>query len=119
MTYSDAWVDTIDDPEFRALIDSQSGTGSRRADKLFLLPHAPRPGDYLINVVREWAAANGLCVEHNGHLEIQVRVTRQQLARFLEETFGPERDSAAAPLQRHVRERLRDDCTYLVVADEF
>jgi hypothetical protein len=44
---------------------------------------------------------------------------RQQLARFLEGTFGAEDDSAAAPLQRHVRERLRDDCTYLVVADEF
>jgi hypothetical protein len=71
------------------------------------------------STVREWAAANGLRVEHNDHLEIQVRVTLQQLARFLDETFGAERNSAAAPLQRHVRERLRDDCTYLLAADEF
>jgi hypothetical protein len=33
MTYSDAWIDTVDDPEFRALVDSQSGIDTRRADR--------------------------------------------------------------------------------------
>jgi hypothetical protein len=92
---------------------------TRRADKLFLLPPRPVPGEYSINLVKEWAAANALRVEHTDHLEIQVRVTRRQLARFLEETFGEEEDSLAAPLQRHVRERLCEDCTYLVRADDF
>jgi hypothetical protein len=118
-TYSDAWIQTVDDPDFKALVDSQSSMDTRRADKLYLLPPAPQPSRYSINIVRDWAKANGLAVEYVDHLEIQVHVTRQQLARFLEETYGPENESVTAPLQRHVRERLRDDCTYLVVADEF
>jgi hypothetical protein len=38
VTFSDAWIDTIDDPDFRALVDARSGMDTRRADKLFLLP---------------------------------------------------------------------------------
>jgi hypothetical protein len=58
MAYSDAWVDTVEDAEFKALVDSQSGMDARRRDKLFLLPTAPR-SDCWINIVRGWAEENG------------------------------------------------------------
>ena len=38
----DAWVDTVDDADFKALIESRSGSGAARAEKLFLLPPPPR-----------------------------------------------------------------------------
>jgi hypothetical protein len=118
VTFSDAWVDTVDDDDFAALIQAQSTIDAKRADRLYLLPSPPpRAGEYWINVVKEWAVAHGLPIESFGPLEISVPVSRAQLLQFLDDVFGPE--AATMPLCRHVREHLRDDRQYLVTSDEF
>lgn len=41
MTYSDCWIDTIDDADFKALIDGQSGSDARRVNRIELLRSPP------------------------------------------------------------------------------
>jgi hypothetical protein len=119
MTYSDAWIDTVDDAEFDALIRERRSHHTPREEKIFLLPPPPRPGNYWINIVRDWAAAQSLAIEYVDPLTIRVRVSRAQLVRFIDNTFGPEPVGKTAALRAHVRARLRDDRTYLIVAAEF
>src|SRR5947209_20585629 len=53
MTYSDCWISTVDDAEFRAFLASQPDT--EHAGRLDLLPPPPT-GGYWINIVHRWAA---------------------------------------------------------------
>jgi hypothetical protein len=117
MTDSDAWLDTVDDEEFAAVLKERRSPDLPLAERIFLLPPPPRP--YWITRVREWAETKSLPVDQVDPLEIRVRVSRAQLLEFIEETFGPEAAGKVAALRAHVRERLHDDRTYLIVADEF
>jgi hypothetical protein len=132
MTYSDCWISTVDDTEFRALLTSQRDT--EWDGRLDMLPPA-LADDYWINIVRRWAAGHALVVEQSDPLEIQVVVSRAQLLQFLDEVFwrkGEARDREEREILKHLRrvekvERLRghalqflrDDKTYLILADEF
>jgi hypothetical protein len=118
MTFSDAWIDTVDDDAFAAFIKVHRA-GTPREDKIFLLPSPPRPGNYWINILREWTAEQSLSVEYVDPLEIRVSVSRAQLLKFIDDTFGSEAAGKVAKLRAHVRKHLRDDRTYLIVADEF
>jgi hypothetical protein len=119
VTYSDAWIDTIDDDEFAAFLKERRTHDTPLEGRIFLLPPPPRPGNYWINLVKEWTAKQGLPVEYVDPLEIRVAVSRTQLLKFIDDTFGSEPAGKVAKLRAHVREHLRDDRTYLVVADEF
>lgn len=112
MTDSAGWIDTEDDAELKAFITERSGWDVKLADKPFLFGPAPRP--YWITLVQEWAALNGLPVEHTSHIEIRVRVSKQQVLAFLEWAYGtPPSPTGFATT------RLRDDRTYYLYADEF
>ena len=117
MTYSDCWIDTIDDEEFKAFTAERRSIGVPRREKIHILPPAPKPR--WITTVKDWAAAQGLPVNHNDPLEIQVPVSRDQLLAFLAEMFPPGPTSPAEPLRAHAMNRFKNDCTYLIVADEF
>jgi hypothetical protein len=119
VTFSDCWIDTVDDEEFAALLKERRSPDLPLSERIFLLPRPPRPGNYWINLVREWAAAKALPVEHVDPLEIHVRVSRAHLLDFVEDTFGQEPAGKVAALRAYLREHLRDDRTYLIAADEF
>jgi hypothetical protein len=119
MTYSDAWIDTIDDAEFDAFLRERRSHHTLREEQIFLLPPPPRPGTYWIKIVRDWAVVQSLAIEHVDPLTIRVRVSRAQLVRFIDNTFGPEPVGKTAALRAHVCACLRDDRTYLIIADEF
>ena len=121
MTYSDCWIDTIDDGDFKALIAGQSGSDARRVNRIELLPSPPGMWHVWLPIVKEWASGENLSVDYIDPICIQVPVSRAQLQRFLDHVFGRE-PSLPQNLQRllaHVRQHLRDDRTYLIVADEF
>ncbi|HEY0523983.1 MAG TPA: hypothetical protein VGD08_11365 [Stellaceae bacterium] len=90
MTYSDFWIDTVDDDEFEAILKKPRRLDTPREDKIHLMPPTPRPGSYWINVVGEWAAEQNLAIQYVDPIAIGVLVTRAQLLRFLDDTFGPE-----------------------------
>jgi DNA-binding transcriptional regulator YdaS (Cro superfamily) len=132
MTYSDCWISTVDDTEFRALLSSQRDTeGGERLD---LLPPA-LANNYWINIVRGWAASHALAVEQSAPLGIQIVVSREQLLQFLDEVFWRKEEARdreqretlkylrrvekVERLRGHALQVLRDDKTYLIVADEF
>src|SRR5258708_4254602 len=115
MTYSDCWIDTVDDEEFRAFITERASIDTPRVEKIFMLPPPPQP--YWINTVLDWAKAQGLPIGYSdGRTLAKVAVSRTQLLDFLDSTLGRE---SVPRLRAHVRDRLRDDRTYLIVADEF
>jgi hypothetical protein len=121
MTYRDCWIDTIDDEEFKALIARQSGSEARRVNRIELLPSLPGTCHFWISIVKEWAAVENLSIEYVDPICIQVPVSRAQLQRFLDHVFGPEMSlpQNLQNLRAHIRQHLRDDRTYLIVADEF
>ena len=128
MTYSDCWISTVDDTEFRAVLTSQRDT--ERKEKLHLLPPALANGLW-INIVREWAHRHNLAVERTGPLESQVAVSRAELLQFVDEIFWRKEEARdqeeretltrverVERLRAHVDQFFRDDRTYLIVADE-
>ncbi len=121
MTYSDCWIDTVDDTDFQVLIAGQLGSDARRATRIELLPSPPGMCHLWLPIVRQWAAEENLNIVYVDPICIQVSVSRAQLQRFLDHIFGQEL-SLPQNLQRlraHVQQHLRDDRTYLIVADEF
>lgn len=133
MTYSDCWISTVDDTEFQALLASHDE--KEWSGRLDLLPPA-LASDLWINIVRRWAARHTLAVEQvDSPLEIQVVVSRAQLLQFLDEVFWRREESQdredretlkhlkrverVERLRGHALQFLRDDKTYLIVADEF
>ena len=115
MTYSDCWIDTVDDDAFKALVAGEH----RRAHRIELLPSPPGSCHYWIPVVKEWAAEHSVPIHYIDPVWIQVPVSRAQLQRFLDDVFGPDPNAPPQRLRVHVREHLRDDRTYLIVAEEF
>src|SRR4051812_39061527 len=95
MTFSDAWIDTVDDDEFAAVLKEERARDLPYAERIFKLP--PPPSPYWITVVRQWASSTGLTVEEVDPLESRARVSRAQLLRFLDDTF---REAGDPALQR-------------------
>ena len=119
MTYSDCWIDTVDDAAFKALVEGQRGEEARRAQRIELLPSAPGQGHLWPPIVKEWAAEQSLPIHYVDPLCVQVPVSRAQLQRFLDDIFGPDPNAPPQKLRAHLRDHLRDDRTHLIVADEF
>lgn len=138
MTYSDCWIDTLDDADFKALRElfaSQWTTETKLSDNLCLLPPTPSPGNYWISILWVWAKKHALTVERVDELKIRVAVSRAQLLQFLDEVFWREEEAQdrsdreiikhlrsverVERLRAHARQCLRDDKTYFIVADEF
>src|SRR5215467_13086697 len=88
MSFSDCWIDSVDDEDFLAYVAEQKRLGVRRAHRLDLLPRLPAAQHYWIPVLQDWAASRGLPVEHVDPLWISVSVTRAQLLDFLNMTYG-------------------------------
>ncbi|MGF6877402.1 hypothetical protein [Paraburkholderia sp. MM5477-R1] len=112
MTFSDAWIDSVDDEEFAAFLT--------QSPRFRVLP--PPSSPYWINHVRGWAKKEGLAIKYPGDddLEIRVLVTRRQLVRFFDDMFGPLTSGAdRSTLHGYVVDKCRDDRTYLIAADEF
>jgi hypothetical protein len=119
MTFTDCWIETVDDEDYSAYIAEQARLGVRRALRLDLLPRLPAAQHYWIPVLQEWAAARGLPVDYVDPLWIRVPVTRAQLMDFLDTIYGKLGDDSLARLRTYFAGRSRDDKTYLLVADEF
>jgi hypothetical protein len=92
-----------------------------------MLPPASA-NDYWINIVHRWASSHALAIEQTDPLEIQVAVSRGQLLQFIDDVFWRKeeaRDREDRDVEKVERLRelafqfLRDDETYLIVADEF
>ena len=64
MTFSDCWIDSVDDEDFLAYIAEQKRLGVRRALRLDLLPRLPAAHHYWIPALQEWAAARELRIQH-------------------------------------------------------
>ena len=77
MTYSDCWIDTVDDADFKTFIAARSSMDVRRADKIHILPPSPR--SYSINRVKEWVAAHHLPVADSGTVEVRMPASRTQI----------------------------------------
>jgi hypothetical protein len=118
MTYSDCWLDAIDDDNFAAYVRDHDRPEIKRADKQHLLGPGPR-GRYWINLVRDWGAARDLKVEYVDHLELRIRVSRNQLLDFLAFAYGDDLNSHAQGTVSFIRDTLKDGCTYWLCADEF
>src|SRR5690348_12586249 len=119
MTFSDCWIESVDDEDFSAYVSEQKRLGVRRALRLDLLPRLPAAAHYWIPVLQNWAAARGLPVQHVDPLWIRVSVPRAQLLDFLYTTYGEVGVDSLAQLRAYFGTRGRDDKTYLLVADEF
>ena len=52
MTFTDCWIETVDDEDFSAYIAEQARLGVRRALRLDLLPRLPAAQHYWIPVCR-------------------------------------------------------------------
>ena len=119
MTFSDCWIDSVDDEDFLAYVAEQKWLGVRRALRLDLLPRLPAAHHYWIPALQEWAAARGLRVQHLDPLWIRVPVTRSQLLDFLHTIYGEVGADSLAQLRVYFGAHGRDGKTYLIVADEF
>jgi hypothetical protein len=121
MTYSDCWIDTVDDGDFKALIAGQIGSDAHRVNRIELLPSPPGMCHLWPPIVKEWASEENLSIDYIDPICLQVPVSREQLLQFLDHIFG--REPLLPPnlqkLRAHIRQHLRDDRTYLIVADEF
>ncbi len=119
MTFSDCWIESVDDEDFLAYVAEQKLLGVRRALRLDLLPRLPAAHHYWIPVLQDWAAACGLPIQHVDPLWIRVPVTRAQLLDFLHTIYGEVGADSLAQLRAYFGARGRDGKTYLIVADEF
>jgi len=119
MTFSDCWISSVDDEEFKDLIAAQQSAETRRANRLDLMPRCPGSSHYWLPLLKDWAAARDLPVHYVDPLWIEVPVSRALLLQFLEDTYGPDPDAAVKRLRSHVWKSFRDDRNYLIVADEF
>jgi hypothetical protein len=112
VTFSDAWVDSVDDQEFAVFL--------AQSPRFRVLP--PPPSPYWINHVRGWAKKEGVAIEYpsDDGLEVHVLVTRRQLMRFFDDMFGPlESGADHSTLRGYIVNKCRDDRSYLIAADEF
>ena len=119
MTFSDCWISTVDDEEFKKLVAEQNSAGVRRANRLDLLPRAPAHSHYWLPLLKEWATARDLPIHYVDPCWIEVSVSRALLLQFLDDTYGPDADGAVGQLRSHIWKSFRPDRTYLIVADEF
>jgi hypothetical protein len=76
MTYSDCWIDTIDDQDFKALVAAQTGSDARRVNRIELLPSGPGIPHLWPPVVKEWASGEKLSIDYVDPLCIQIPVSR-------------------------------------------
>ena len=53
MTYTDCWISTVDDDDFKALIAEQRKLDARRAHPINLLPRLPAASHYWLPIVKE------------------------------------------------------------------
>jgi hypothetical protein len=90
MTYSDCWIDTVDDDEFRAYKAQQMAADGEtgRFGRLYVLPRPLGVSHYWLPIVKDWATERGLEIEWVDSAWIKVAVSRAQLQQFLEEVFG-------------------------------
>jgi hypothetical protein len=121
VTYSDCWIDTVDDEDFRVFKAQQMRTDGEtgRFGRLHVLPQPPDMSHYWLPVVKDWATERGLEIQWVDSAWIKVPVSRAQLQQFLDEVFETAPESPVAKLQAHVSEHFRDDKTYVIVAEEF
>ena len=65
MTYSDCWIDTVDDDEFRAFKAQQTATDGEtgRFGRLYFLPRPPGMSHYWLPIVKDWATERGLEID--------------------------------------------------------
>src|SRR6478736_2090334 len=88
MTFSDCWIDSVDDEDFLAYIAEQKRLGVRRALRLDLLPRLPAAHHYWIPALQGGAATRGLRISTHRPVVDQVPVTRSQLLDFLQTIYG-------------------------------
>ena len=119
MTFSDCWIDSVDDEDFLAHIAEQKRLDVRRAFRLDLLPRLPAAPHYWIPALQEWAATRGLRIQYIDPLWIKIPVTRSQLLDFLHTIYGEVGADSLAPLRAYFEAHGPDGKTYLIVADEF
>jgi hypothetical protein len=121
VTYSDCWIDTVDDDEFRAYKAQQTAADGEtgRFGRLHVLPRPSGMRHYWLPLVQDWATERGLEIHWVDSSRIKVRVSRVQLQQFLEEVFGTTPESPVAKLQEHVSKHFRDDKTYVIAGCEF
>jgi hypothetical protein len=120
MTYSDCWIDTVDDDEFRAFKAQQVAADGEtgRFGRLQTLPRPLGSNPYWLPIVNDWATERGPEMDWVDSAWIKVRVSRAQLQQFLQEVFGAAPESPVAKLHAHVSKHFRDDKTYIIVAEE-
>jgi hypothetical protein len=119
MTFSDCWIDSVDDEDFLAHIAEQKRLDVRRAFRLDLLPRLPAAPHYWIPALQEWAATRGLPIQYIDPLWIKIPVTRAQLLDFLHTIYGEIGADSLAQLRTYFGAHARNGKTYLIVADEF
>jgi hypothetical protein len=119
MTFTDCWIDTLDDDDFRAYVAEQKRLDVRRGHRLDLLPRLPAAHHFWIPTLQDWATARGLAVQSIDPLWIRVPVTRAQLLDFLDKTYGDVGIDSLARLRAYLAAHGHDGKTYLIVADEF
>ena len=136
MTSSDCHIGSLDDIEFNAFLKSVGSEDTEWRQSLPWLPPTP-PGTFWNSILVVWARQHDLPVDDVDELTIRVRVSRTQLLRFVDEIFWPKDGGSTYGwrpiimikdqevinrleiLRKHLRERLREDKTYYIEADEF
>jgi hypothetical protein len=119
MTFTDCWIETPDDEDFRANVAEQKRLEVRRGLRLDLLPRLPAARHFWIPALQDWAAVQGLPVQSLDPLWIRVPVRRAQLLDFLDKTYGEHGAHSLARLRAHFARHGCDGKTYFIVADEF
>jgi hypothetical protein len=109
MTYSDAWLESPEDPDFDDFLEQTRG--------LRVLPPPRLSNNYWINHLKHWAEKERLEIQYPDPLEIRVAVSKDQLLRFMDDMFHA--GEPVSFLKNHISEKCKDDVSYLIVADEF
>jgi hypothetical protein len=109
MTFSDAWLESPEDPEFEDFLKQTKG--------LRVLPTPHLSNNYWINHLKQWAKKEQLPIQYPDYLEIRVSVSKAQLLRFMDDMFHA--GEPISILRDYIAKKCNDQVSYIIVADEF